>query len=222
MMSRTKTRQSPKPTSKCEYGKPYKNRSVKMLISIAPQPIQHCCIMNGVEGSRVNSDSCSTAPREVNPTADARCTKPTNHSLAGGGEIVGELVALFAAAAAIMLRACCSSWQNITVAAATITTKMYCNFVWGFLRTRRDKTKVMTIENDLPSKLNVPTSKCCIDAKLSMSPAVNRPVVMQKRQSMSGRYNLLKPRRPNEAEVQMSPKQDAMAQAWNVSAATLK
>eukprot|EP00443_Scrippsiella_acuminata_P087562 CAMPEP_0115377108 /NCGR_PEP_ID=MMETSP0271-20121206/3320_1 /TAXON_ID=71861 /ORGANISM="Scrippsiella trochoidea, Strain CCMP3099" /LENGTH=176 /DNA_ID=CAMNT_0002800217 /DNA_START=263 /DNA_END=794 /DNA_ORIENTATION=+ len=176
--------------------------------------------MNGVEGSRVNSDSCSTAPREVNPTADARCTKPTNHSLAGGGEIVGELVALFAAAAAItsmlFLMAehyCCSgnnNHQNV------LQLRM------GLSENKADKTKVMTIENDLPSKLNVPTSKCCIDAKLSMSPAVNRPVVMQKRQSMSGRYNLLKPRRPNEAEVQMSPKQDAMAQAWNVSAATLK
>merc|ERR1740121_14160 len=127
--SSTRTRQSPKPTSKWESGRPYRHRRVNKLINMAPQPIQHCCIMNGLLRSRLNKDSCSTAPREVSPTADTRCTKPNNHSPTAGGGTAKELAVLFTAAVAIMVFAICSSRQHITVAAATPTTKRYCNVV---------------------------------------------------------------------------------------------
>mmetsp|Transcript_81564 Transcript_81564/g.144031 ORF Transcript_81564/g.144031 Transcript_81564/m.144031 type:complete len:201 (+) Transcript_81564:580-1182(+) len=75
--------------------------------------------------------------------------------------------------------------------------------------------------NDLPRRLKVPTSRCWIDMKLSMSPAVKRLVVMKKRQSISGRNNCRIPSSPFDAD-HPTPSRPANAQAWKVSAGTLK
>mmetsp|Transcript_49222 Transcript_49222/g.105231 ORF Transcript_49222/g.105231 Transcript_49222/m.105231 type:complete len:237 (+) Transcript_49222:232-942(+) len=210
MTKRTNTRQSPKPSNNFAVGRRCTHRNVNRLVAIAPTPIQHCCNRKGIPGSRVSNRSWRTAAKDVQATAALRSVRPKYH-LAACGVMAGRLALLPTLWAALARpRACTSEWQKLIVAAATPTTSPYCNLVWRLFRTSRVSNTVRTIAKALPTRLKVPTSKCWSDMKLNMSPTVKRLVVMQKRQSMSGRFSCLSPFGPCVA-VQPAPNKAANA-----------
>mmetsp|Transcript_15927 Transcript_15927/g.41160 ORF Transcript_15927/g.41160 Transcript_15927/m.41160 type:complete len:266 (-) Transcript_15927:343-1140(-) len=208
----TRTRQLSKPVSSADVGSPCSTRSAKKLMHRAPMPIQHCWIRNGTPASHLSSFSCTTAPKEVSATAAVRCPKPRNHWPSGHEPLLNQLPPL-----AMAPRATCSERQKAIVDATTRTTSVYWSLVCFFPSTTRVSPTVIAMANALPTKLKVPTSRCSMDMKLSMSPHVNMLVVSMKRHNMSGLLSLRIVSFPL-ATAQPAPMPTAVAHAWKVSA----
>mmetsp|Transcript_51088 Transcript_51088/g.150644 ORF Transcript_51088/g.150644 Transcript_51088/m.150644 type:complete len:249 (+) Transcript_51088:304-1050(+) len=216
MARSTRTRQSSKPVNRADVGRWCRTRRAKKLMAMAPIPIQHCCIMNGMPGCMVSNLSCSTAPREVMATAAVRWPRPRNHLLSGHSPPV-----LKKPPPEAWPRATISERQKPIVATTTATTRPYWSLVCLLPSTTRVSPTVIAMAKAFPTRLKVPTSRCCMEVKLRMSPQVKRVVVSMKRQIMLGWLSCLIPSRPLATAVP-TPRAEAVAHAWNVSAGTMK